>query len=139
MPSSSVELKLDETLASRFASIALGHVTREYPNVIAYEHKWGVRSPKSIHPIFYGSYDWHSCVHSYWLLASLLRLFPMIDEAEDIRSQLDGSLTDLNMAGELETLEPATERGFERPYGWAWALMLQAELKRHEESSWADT
>src|SRR5262249_29873148 len=30
--------------------------------------------------------------------------------------------------------------GFERPYGWAWLLMLQAELTRHrqlEERNWA--
>jgi hypothetical protein len=139
MPSSSVETGLDETLASRFVSIALGHVTREYPNVIAYEQTWGVRRPKTVHPIFYGSYDWHSCVHSYWLLASLLRLFPAIAEAGDIGALFEDSFTDLNIAGELETLEPAAARGFERPYGWAWALMLQAELRRHEGYPWAET
>ena len=31
-------------------------------------------------------------------------------------------------------------RGFERPYGWAWLLMLAAELNRHttdEGKAWA--
>ncbi|HYM17402.1 MAG TPA: DUF2891 domain-containing protein [Micropepsaceae bacterium] len=139
MSSSSVETQLDETLGSRFAEIALGHVTREYPNVIAYEHTFGVKSPKTVHPIFYGSYDWHSCVHSYWLLASLLRLFPTIEQADEISSLFEDSFTDVNIAGELETLEPLAQRGFERPYGWAWALMLQAELKRHETQPWAET
>jgi hypothetical protein len=61
--SASRPLALDEEWAARFARIALGHVTREYPNVAA--------APKTRHPIFYGSFDWHSCVHSYWLLATL--------------------------------------------------------------------
>ncbi len=28
------------------------------------------------HPIFYGSFDWHSCVHGWWTLLTLRRLFP---------------------------------------------------------------
>src|SRR6185437_11018932 len=36
------------------------------------------------------------------------------------------------VAGELRYLEQPQTRGFERPYGWAWALALQAEVLRHE-------
>ena len=32
--------------------------------------------PRALHPIFFGSFDWHSCVHGYWLLLRTLRLFP---------------------------------------------------------------
>jgi hypothetical protein len=113
-------------MPSRLARIALGHVGREYPNVI------GHVAPKSVHPIFYGSFDWHSCVHSYWLLATLYRLYPTMTEAKAIRALFDGALTHEKIAGELQYLAPATARGFERPYGWAWLLMLQAELTRHE-------
>ena len=35
------------------------------------------------------------------------------------------------VAGELAYLARPSARGFERPYGWAWLLMLQAELARH--------
>ena len=35
-----------------------------------------VGSPRALHPAFYGSYDWHSCVHMHWLLARLLRRVP---------------------------------------------------------------
>jgi hypothetical protein len=114
--------------ASRLARIALGHVTREYPNVI------GHVAPKSVHPIFYGSLDWHSCVHSYWLLATLSRLYPGMQEAAAVRSLFDGAFAEEKIEGELRYLAPATARGFERPYGWAWLLMLQAELTRHENT-----
>jgi len=132
--SSSSEAKLNPTIASRFAKIALGHVTREQPNVIAHV------SPKSVHPIFFGSYDWHSCVHSYWLLATLYRLFPELPQRREIAALFAEALTADKVKGELIYLEPATARGFERPYGWGWLLMLQAELSRHpskEGKGWA--
>jgi hypothetical protein len=122
--------ELDELTAARFAKIALGHVAREHPNV----HP----DPRAAYPIFYGSYDWHSCVHSYWLLATLLRLFPAMKDAGAIVWLFDKAFTEEKVAGELATLEPATKRGFERPYGWAWFLMLQAELRRHD-AAWAGT
>jgi hypothetical protein len=132
--SSSIRAILDPATASRFAQIALGHVTREQPNVLA--------SPRTAHPIFFGSFDWHSCVHSYWLLATLYRLFPKLPERADIAMLFADALTAEKIKGELAYLERATARGFERPYGWAWLLMLQAELKRHksrEGKSWAST
>jgi hypothetical protein len=129
--SSSSETKLDTALASRFAKIALSHVTREQPNVIAHV------SPRSVHPIFFGSLDWHSCVHSYWLLATLHRLFPKLPERNAIAVLFGDALTADKVKGELAYLERATARGFERPYGWAWFLMLQAELERHRGRDWA--
>jgi hypothetical protein len=27
-----------------------------------------VLGPRALHPIFFGSFDWHSCVHGYWTL-----------------------------------------------------------------------
>ena len=118
-------------MAARFAKIALGHVTREQPNVVAHV------PPKSVHPIFFGSYDWHSCVHSYWLLATLYRLFPKLQQRREIAALFADALTAEKVKGELAHLERATARGFERPYGWAWLLMLQAELMRHKGKAWA--
>jgi len=34
------------------------------------------QGPRALHPIFYGSFDWHSCVHGYWLIARLVDRFP---------------------------------------------------------------
>jgi hypothetical protein len=127
-------------LASRLAKIALGHVTRPYPHKA--DHVFGSEAdiaPHTIdHPIFFGSYDWHSCVHGYWLLATLLRLFPAMSPADEIRTLLDDSLTPAKVETERNYLLRPTSRGFERPYGWAWLLMLQAELLRHP-ATWAGT
>jgi len=138
MPSPSAE-RLTPELASRFARIALGHVTREYPNKLDHvlDGDADALGPKALHPIFYGSFDWHSCVHGYWLLASLLRLRPDIAEADQIRALFDAQLTPQKVAGELHYLQRPSARGFERPYGWGWLLALQAELMLHETHRWA--
>lgn len=126
--------------ASRFARIALGHVRREYPHKL--DHVMNgpddAQGPKALHPIFYGSFDWHSCVHGYWLLMRLLRMYPDMPEAAEIRALADEMLTREKVAGELAYLDRPGSAGFERPYGWAWLLKLHAELTRHSGRPWAD-
>src|SRR5207253_4735440 len=80
--------------ANRFAEIALGHVTREYPHKLdqVLEGPEDLLSPRALHPIFFGSFDWHSCVHGYWLLMRTLRLFPGMANAARIRALLDAML-----------------------------------------------
>jgi hypothetical protein len=125
---------LDAALAARLAAIAFSHVTREYPNRLdqVLTGPEDLKPPRALHPIFYGSFDWHSCVHSYWLLATLYRLFPESAEASRIRGLFKDAITKRNVAAECAYLQRKSERLFERPYGWAWLLMLQAELSRHE-------
>ncbi|MDB5494721.1 MAG: hypothetical protein JWP86_2058, partial [Phenylobacterium sp.] len=96
-----------------------------------------IRGPRDLHPIFFGSFDWHSCVHGYWLLASLLRRQPGIPEAAAIHALFDEHLTPQKVAGELHYLQRPSARGFERPYGWAWLLKLQAELLLADNHRWA--
>jgi hypothetical protein len=88
--------------------------------------------PRALHPIFFGSFDWHSCVHGYWLLARLYRRFPHLPQREPVRALFDAQLVPENVAAETAYLARAESRGFERPYGWAWALILAGELARHE-------
>lgn len=68
---------LDADTAAHFARLALAHVAREYPNKL--DHilldDEDVQSPASLHPVFFGSFDWHSCVHGYWLMATVARKF----------------------------------------------------------------
>jgi hypothetical protein len=125
---------LTAEMASRFAKIALGHVMREYPNKLDHvlTGHGDLKGPKALHPVFYGSFDWHSCVHSYWLLATLLGSYPDMPEAHAIRALFTKSLTKPRIAAECAYLKGAMTGGFERPYGWAWLLMLQAELTRRE-------
>lgn len=126
--------KLDAGMASRFARTALGHVGREWPNKLDHvmEGSEDVQSPRALHPVFYGSFDWHSCVHGYWLLARLHRRFPALAESARIRALFDEQLTAAKIGVEVAYLARPDSRGFERPYGWAWALMLSGELARHE-------
>jgi hypothetical protein len=122
--------KLTKELASHFARTALGHVTREYPNKLDHvlTEPQDAQTPRELHPIFYGSFDWHSCVHGYWTLARCLRRFPDLTEANAIRALFDAQFTPEKVAGEVAYLARPSARGFERPYGWAWALKLQGEL-----------
>lgn len=125
---------LDPSTASRFARIALAHVEREYPNKLDHvlRDALDVRSPRDLHPVFYGSFDWHSNVHGYWLLATLRRLFPNLPEDGSIDALFDRQFTAEKIGGELAYLQDAARGTFERPYGWAWLLMLAAELRRHD-------
>jgi hypothetical protein len=131
--------RLTAETANRFAGIALGHVAREYPHKLDHvmEGPEDVLGPRALHPLFFGSFDWHSCVHGYWLLMRTLRLYPAMPAAPRIRDLLDGMLTAANVRGELDYLDRAYTGGFERPYGWAWLMMLHAEAQRHE-AAWAD-
>jgi DUF2891 family protein len=123
---------LTEDLAGRYAGIALGHVTKEFPNKLDHvlTAAGDAQTPRDLHPIFYGSFDWHSCVHSYWLLARVRRLFPGNARAGDIGRLFAETFTEEKIAGELAYLKRPSSAGFERPYGWAWLLMLAAEFRR---------
>jgi hypothetical protein len=135
------ETELTADLASRFARIALGHVRREYPNgpdhVLAGDAD--ARTPRQLHPIFYGSFDWHSCVHSYWMLARLLRRFPGLDVGDQIGALFDEQFVPQKVAAECAYLEAPNALGFKRPYGWGWLLKLAAELADLEDGRWGKT
>ena len=132
-------MRLDQAMAGRFAQIALGHVTREYPHkldhVLAGDED--ALPPRVLHPIFHGSFDWHSCIHGWWTLLTLRRLFPEMAEAAAIAELADASFTVEKVAAELAYLERSHSAGFERPYGWAWLLYLHHEAERHEDRNWS--
>jgi hypothetical protein len=121
--------------ASGFARLALKGLTKEYPNKP--EHVMAgpddVKGPRALHPAFYGSYDWHSSVHGHWMLVRLLRLFPDLPEAREIRAVLAGHLTAANLKAEADYFARKESRPFERSYGWAWLLKLAEELRGWED------
>lgn len=123
---------LDEQQAARMAGIALGHVTREYPHKLDHvlASDADALGPRALHPMFFGSFDWHSCVHGWWLLFRLLHLFPSHARAADTHALAATIFTPEHVAAERANFARPTAKGFERPYGWAWILMLQAELAR---------
>ena len=87
--------------------------------------------PRERNPVFYGSYDWHSCVEMHWLLIRLLRTAADAVPADEIRATLDRQF-----APEAVAAEAAYVAGPDSPgrYGWGWALALA-----HEASLFAST
>ncbi len=133
---SALDATLTADTATRFAGAALGHVTREFPNKLDHVLNGAadVQAPRALHPVFYGSFDWHSCVHGYWMLARLYRRFPSLADAPRIAARFEAAFTPQAVAGEIAYLRQPSRGGFERPYGWAWLLMLGGELARHTTS-----
>ena len=84
----------------------------------------------TLHPMFFGSFDWHSCVHGWWLLLRLLRRFPGHAHADAVANLAAETFTPAKVAVEPAYFERPSARGFERPYGWAWLLALHAEAKK---------
>lgn len=130
------ELTLSQEQASRIASLPLGCIQKEFPYkpglVIATEGD--LQFPKVHHPAFYGCFDWHSAVHGHWVLVYLLKRFPDLPEADQIRQALNTNLTKENIETEIDyfTLNKGTG-SFERTYGWAWILKLVEELQGWED------
>jgi len=121
----------------RLARMALGHVEREYPNhlMLVMNESLDNVSPRALHPVFYGSFDWHSSVHSYWLLARLLR-YPLPEEIIGaIQHLFDRAITAKAVGGEVAYFQQPGRSSFERPYGWAWLLKLAKELRTSPDSS----
>lgn len=125
---------LPEGLAASFASLALAHLDREFPSKLDHvlNDAGDLRSPRELHPIFFGSFDWHSSVHAHWLLVRLLRPTPHETHNEQLHAlilqTLDARFTPADIAGELAYLAQPLRAGFERTYGWAWLLKLASEI-----------
>ncbi|GAA4050624.1 DUF2891 domain-containing protein [Parerythrobacter jejuensis] len=132
-------MELTEDIARNFARIALGHVAREYPNKLDHvmASNADAQTPRALHPCFFGSYDWHSCVHGWWTLLTLRRLYPDMPEAADITQSAEATFTTQKLAVEAAYLDRPESRGFERPYGWGWLLFLHHEASRHADCEWA--
>ena len=129
-PAKQDQLSLTQTEASHFAALAMKCIQKEYPNKLDHVNNDAadVRSPRAMHGTFYGCFDWHSSVHGHWMLVRLLRLFPALPEAREIRGALDANLAAENIANEVAYLKQSNRASFERTYGWAWLLKLAEEL-----------
>lgn len=116
--------------AEGFAKLALAGIGREYPNKTGHVTTGpdDLKSPRAMHPVFYGHFDWHSSVHGHWMLVRLLKRFPEAPFAAEVRSVLNARLTAEGLKAETAYFGQKENRGFERMYGWAWALRLATEL-----------
>jgi len=117
--------------ASHLASLPLKCLQQEYPNKInhvAISDSDEIITPHKMHPAFYGCFDWHSSVHGHWMLVRLLKDFPSMPEAKQVREAIAKNISEENIAVEVKYFDAAMSKNFERTYGWAWLLKLQQEL-----------
>ena len=135
-------ISADQAIA--FARLALRGIAKEYPNKLDHviTRSEDVRSPKSLHPAFYGCFDWHSSVHGHWMLIRLLKAFPALPIASEIRAALRANLTAANLKAETDYLSHPSHKTFERTYGWAWLLKLAEVLHGWNDpdgKGWSDS
>ena len=126
-------------LLEEIAAHPLECLETEYPHWIGgVEDAAGLVDPSERHPVFFGCYDWHSAVHSHWTLVRTLRLEAPQPRASAIRTSIDDRLTPAAVEREVVVFDD--DPTFERPYGWAWLLLLAAELHRLDDGAgWRET
>jgi hypothetical protein len=127
---------LDKTLALQLSTMPLSCMDHPQPrpNIVPYiwEATYTPAPDYETTRAFYGCYDWHSAVNSAWTLVRILKTFPDLPTAPAIRQKLNDHFGASNIAGDLQFFKGAGT--FELPYGYAWLLRLQFELR-----SWADS
>lgn len=117
-------------LAPRIAPVVLANITTRYP----YHDSHLFRAAGepfdfvTAHPAFGNSFDWHSSVHSHWTAVQLLDHYATRSDAPDgldkLRDAVAQNLSAANIAAEIAYLTALPH--YERPYGWAWAMLLAA-------------
>jgi hypothetical protein len=114
--------------ADDFAAVVVANLTRRYPYATQHETQGedDRALPVDLHPAFATSFDWHSCVHMNWLATRLLAFGVEEGIAARLEAILTENLTAENLAVEGAYL--AAHPHYERPYGWAWAMRLGAEV-----------
>ncbi len=137
------EPRMTDDQVTRFAEVALGCITREFPNkpgnVVSGPED--VLGPRAMHPAFYGCFDWHSAVHGHWTLVRLLKLSPTwTAKRAEVIAAVGGNLTAENLRKETAYFDAKSNQSFERTYGWAWLLQLAQELRTWDDDlgrTWA--
>ncbi|PCJ52894.1 MAG: hypothetical protein COA70_10840 [Planctomycetota bacterium] len=135
MPAISQTPDLKDEQVVSFARLALDSIVREFPNKPGqvYTGPESAVVPRAIHPVFYGSFDWHSSVHGHWMLVRLLKTQPNSSIDAEIRALLHAQLTAEALQVEANYFDEKQNKGFERMYGWAWLLQLANELHTFED------
>ena len=133
---------LTDAQAAAFSQLALDCIVTEYPNkpmqVMVGDES--ALTPRQLHPVFYGCFDWHSAVHGHWLLVRLLKLYPGHPQAQQTRAALAAQFNAEALLAEAGYFDEKQNRSYERMYGWAWLLRLVMELRSFDDTdaqAWA--
>lgn len=128
-----VVLSLEQ--AEKLVKMPMACLEQEFPNKLGQTlaSEKDLKSPKELHPAFYGCFDWHSSVHAHWSLVSLLKQFPNLAKAEEIKELLKANLSKENIQQEVRYFKASQNKTYERTYGWAWLLKLAQEIHTWED------
>src|SRR5699024_8515562 len=87
--------QLLEEHADGWLQLSVENILREYPHLpwIIATDAGSYRRHREAHPVFFGSFDWHSCVEMYWVAARMMRLFPGLRREQEARKTIDSLLT----------------------------------------------
>jgi len=109
-------------------------IDQEYPNKLnqVIGDATYLKTPKALHPSFYGCFDWHSSVHGHWTLVNLLIEFPNFEHKDAVLKKLKANITKENIEKEVAYFDDVHNKTFERTYGWAWLLKLAERLNEYE-------
>lgn len=121
--------------ADAYVTTAITNALQEYPHMpwIIASGPESYRTHRELHPAFFGSFDWHSCVEMHWVMVRLLRMFPDLESGFRARETLRELITPAHIEQETAFFREPRHRSFERPYGWGWLLKLW-----HETGIWDD-
>lgn len=134
MTQASNKQHLTAETANTWLELAITNIQMEYPHFawIVADSADDYALHRELHPTFFGSFDWHSCVEMYWVTVRIMRLFPGLPAETEAKRVIGTLLTPEHIAQETNFCRQ--HPGFERPYGWGWLLKL-----RHELDVWDDT
>ena len=82
--------------AGTYAQVAMQNIEREFPSDVWHRMQGPddlPRRPRERTPVFFGSFDWHSCVEMHWVLVRLLRVVPDAVPQAEIRRLLHEHFT----------------------------------------------
>lgn len=127
-------IAFNQDKANDLYHFALDCIDQEYPNKLnqVIGDPSYLKTPKELHPSFYGCFDWHSSVHGHWTLVNLLIEFPELEQKEAILKKLKANITKENVENEVTYFDDVYNKTFERTYGWAWLLKLAESLNEYE-------
>lgn len=129
-------VKIDVRAASKLVELPLKCATQEYPNKLGQVliDSTQLKTPRELHPAFYGCFDWHSSVHGHWSMVELLKLYPNLKQADSIKTILKTHLSKNRIEQELDYFRQDINSSYERMYGWAWLFKLSQSLYEWDDN-----
>ena len=124
------KIEFSQKAVNQLLQLPLHCVETEYPNKLSQTigDASYLKTPKELHPAFYGCFDWHSSVHGHWSLVKLLKDNPKINNFDEVIELLKRNISKENILHEVRYFDDKYNKNYERTYGWAWLLKLSLEL-----------